>query len=239
MKISVIIPAYNEEKIIDANLRAMASFLGENFDCFELLLVNDGSVDRTYEIAQAVAASNPNVRVISCLGHLGKGNAVREGIMRSTGDLIVFTDADLAYPPQYIPYCVRALEQCNIAIGSRYLSGVNSTEKGSSGYKNSRMLASRIFVWFANFVLGLNLTDIQCGIKGFQADVAKEIAENSKIAGFGFDAEFLCIAKEKQYTILEFPVRMCENSEIRPSRVRIIRDGLKMFANVLALKWQF
>ena len=234
MKISVILPAYNEEEIIEKNTIIVDDFLAKNFVNYELIIVTGGSTDKTEEIMYALAEKRPNIKVISYPFNRGKGAAVRIGALAAVGDEILFTDSDLAYEPKFLIDCHNALAEHDVAIGSRYVDYGKSKDR--SRYALKRSLMSKVFIRYTNFILQTKFTDIQAGIKGFRKEFAKDAFSKLKIFGFGFDAEILALAKVGNFSIGEFRVEVTETR--KSSKVRIIRDSILMFFNVLNIKWR-
>jgi len=235
MKISVIIPAYNEEEILEKNAIIIDDFLAQNYDDYELIVVNDGSLDKTEEIANKLAENRKNIRVVSYPFNRGKGAAVKAGVLASTGEEILFTDCDLAYNPKFLVDCHNMLEDKDIAIGSRYASD-DGESKDRSKYTLKRALLSKVFIKYVNLILKTRFTDTQAGIKGFRKDFAKDAFAKLAIFGFGFDVEILALAKAGDYSVGEFWVEVSETR--KSSKVRVVKDSILMFFNVLNIKWR-
>jgi len=234
MKISVILPAYNEEEILEKNAILVDDFLAQNYADYELIIVNDGSTDRTEEIANSLAERRSSVKVVSYPFNRGKGAAIKAGVQDAIGDYILFTDSDLAYSPQFLAQCQEVLDTHDVAIGSRHIYGKKGKEKVKKPLHRSLM--SIIFVTYANFVLRTKFTDIQAGIKGFRKEFAKDIFSKLTVFGFGFDVEVLALATAGNFSIGEFGVVLSETR--KSSKVRVIKDSILMFFNVLNIKWR-
>jgi len=230
MKISVVMPAYNEAKIIEENAKRVDDFLAKTYKNYELIIVDDGSKDATGEIAQNLAISRKNIKVITYPFNRGKGAAVKAGVMAADGDYILFTDSDLAYAPEHLADAAEALEKNDIAIGSRYI------REDKSKYRFKRKIISKIFIEYTNLVFKTDYSDIQAGIKGFRRDVAKDIFSKITIFGFGFDVEVLALAKVNGYSVGEFAVEV--SSQRKSSKVRVLKDSFKMFFNVWSVHWR-
>jgi len=230
MKISVIMPAYNEQKIIRENASKVDDFLAKTYKDYELLIVDDGSRDSTLEIVEELSGERKNIKVISYPFNRGKGAAVKAGVMEAVGDYILFTDSDLAYSPEFLADAVSTLQEYDIAIGTRYSRG------DKAKYKFKRKWISKIFIGYTNSMLKTKFSDIQAGIKGFRKACAKDIFNKLTIFGFGFDVEILALAKTGKYTIGEFAVEV--TGQRKSSKVRVLKDSFKMFFNVVSVWWR-
>jgi len=229
MKISLIIPMYNESKIIEDTARELSEYMSKNFDSYEILFSNDGSKD---DCAEKCAALNlPCVRVVGYENNQGKGRAVREGIMQAEGDIIMFTDADLAYGTDVIKrYYDTFSEQpdTDMLIGSR-----NISKDGYEGYTLMRKIMSKVYIKVLCIIGGFKLTDSQCGCKAFRRDTAKEIFSKCEVNGFAFDFEVILFATKLGKKITEVPVKIINHRE---SSVNALRDTLKMLRDLIKIK---
>lgn len=229
MKISLVIPMYNESKIIEDTARELSEYMSKNFDSYEILFSNDGSKD---DCAEKCAALNlPNVRVVGYEVNRGKGCAVREGVMQADGDIIMFTDADLAYGTDVIKryYDLFAeLEDTDILIGSR-----NISKDGYEGYTLLRKIMSKVYIKVLGIVGGFKLTDSQCGCKAFRHDTAKDIFSRCEVNGFAFDFEVILFATKLSKRITEVPVKIINHRE---SSVNPLRDSVKMLRDLVKIK---
>ena len=229
MKISLVIPMYNESKIIEVTARELSEYMSKNFDSYEILFSNDGSKD---DCAEKCAALNlPNVRVVGYDVNQGKGCAVREGVMQADGDIIMFTDADLAYGTEVIrKYYDKFAElpDTDMLIGSR-----NISVDGYEGYTLLRKIMSKIYIKVLCIVGGFKLTDSQCGCKAFRKETAKEIFSRCEVNGFAFDFEVILFATKLGKKIAEMPVKIINHRE---SSVNPIRDSVKMLRDLIKIK---
>ncbi|HUB32622.1 MAG TPA: dolichyl-phosphate beta-glucosyltransferase [Bryobacteraceae bacterium] len=225
--ISIIIPAYNEERRLPSTLEAIGRYLGSrSWDFAEIVVVNDGSRDRTAALACATGA-----RVIENPGNRGKGFSVRNGILKAEGEWLLFTDADLSSPIEELDKLWRMAENENaeVAIGSRAL------DRSLVGVHQPAMreFAGRLFNLVMRAVTGLPFHDTQCGFKLFQRQAAREIFRRQRLDGFGFDVEALYIASRLGYRVLEIPVRWNDVAGTKVSAAR----GLAAFADILHVRW--
>ena len=228
MKISLIIPMYNESKIIKDTANTLHEYMSANFSDYEILFSNDGSKD---DCAEKCAALNlPNVRVVGYEVNRGKGCAVREGVMQADGDIIMFTDADLAYGTEVIKRAYDILKDAdaNMLIGSRNLS-----EDGYEGYTLMRKIMSKIYIKVLCIAGGFKLSDSQCGCKAYKGEAVKKIFERCKVDGFAFDFESILWAQKFGYKIVEMPVKIVNHRE---SKVNAIRDTFKMLGDLRKMK---
>lgn len=231
MKISLCIPMYNESQIIESTLAAVSGYMSRTFDDYEVIFCDDGSVDDCR--AKVEAFGNEHVRAVGYEKNRGKGAAVRHAVMNATGDIIIFTDCDLAYGLDVVGKAVGEFSRktdADIVVGSR-----NLVKDGYEGYTLFRKMASKAYIKCLAFSVGFNLTDSQCGFKAFKRDTAHEIFEKSTTDGFAFDIEVLLRAKKLGKKIAEMPVKIVNHRE---SKVHVLSDSIKMLGQVRRIKKQ-
>jgi len=224
--LSIVIPAYNEEHRLPGTLVRVNEYLqARSWSFAEILVVNDGSADRTAEIAQAAGA-----RVIHNPGNRGKGYSARHGILEARGEWILLSDADLSTPIEEIDKLSKAADMAGAdgAIGSRAL------DRRLVGTHQAwpRELMGRLFNLVMRLVTGLPFHDTQCGFKLFKACAAREIFRRQLLAGFGFDVEVLVIARDLGYQIVEVPVRW---NDMHGTKVSLVR-GMDAFLDPLRVR---
>lgn len=228
---SIVIPAYNEEKRLEATLdRVLGYVAGQTWNA-EVLIVNDGSRDATKDIVLRYAAHNPVLRLVDNPGNHGKGYSVRHGVMEARGELILFTDADLASPIEEGEKLLAALAAgADMAIGSRWLDKSLQTRPQPL----YRRVLGRIFNLALRLVLGMNYKDTQCGFKAFKRQAAEAVFPLQVIERWGFDPEILFLARRLGFRVDEVPVKWAhqENTQINP-----LKDGLRMFTELLRIRW--
>jgi dolichyl-phosphate beta-glucosyltransferase len=231
-EISVVVPAYNEEALIQSTLDGLRSYLQTRPEPFEIVVVDDGSQDGTVALVNAWQKSNNAIaKLVTNPANRGKGFSVRRGVQESCGRFIIFMDADLPYEMGAIDDFLFALRNGHdLAVGSRVLP--SSSGRGVSAI---RYLAGQVFSWLEQAVLGTGLADTQCGFKAFNAKAAREIFRRVTIDGFGFDVEMIYIARKLEYSIHPVAVQMIDRH--RASRVRLVEDSVKMFINLFTVRW--
>jgi glycosyltransferase involved in cell wall biosynthesis len=229
--LSIVIPAYNEEKRLPATLERVTSYLaGGNWDFAEVLIVDDGSRDATAAVAGQYAVRSPEVRVLRNPGNRGKGYTVRHGMLEAKGDWALFSDADLSAPIEELDKLWRAAEKAGaqVAIGSRAIDrsliGVHQP-----AFRES---AGKLFNLGVRLMTGLPFWDTQCGFKLFETRAAREIFSRQQLERFGFDVEVLFIARRLGYSVIEVPVRW---NDVAGSKVGAL-NGIAAFLDPLRVR---
>jgi len=228
---SIVIPAYNEGARIRATLeRVLAHMQRHGWDA-EVLVVNDGSTDDTVQIVQSFAAQNPALRLLENPGNRGKGYSVRNGVLHASGEVVLFTDADLSSPIEEADKLFAALASgADVAIGSRWLRAELQTQRQPL----HRQLFGRIFNLALRIILGLRYRDTQCGFKAFTRRAAQSIFPLQHIERWGFDPEILYLARMFGYRVEEIPVQWAHREG---TRISPLRDGIRMFFEMLRIRW--
>ena len=229
--LSIIVPAWNEQSRLPETLRRISQYLAAgDWAFYEILVVDDGSSDGTAQAAQQFALANTGVRVLQNPGNRGKGYSVRHGVMEARGEWCLFTDADLSAPIEELSKLWSAVEVqgVEIAIGSRALdrSLIGVHQPGM------RETAGKVFNAVMRLLIGLNISDTQCGFKLFRTDVAKEVFSRQLLDRFGFDVEVLYIADRRGYRIAEVPVRW---NHVEGSKVGML-TGLWAFIELAEIR---
>jgi dolichyl-phosphate beta-glucosyltransferase len=223
--LTLVFPCYNEAERLPQTLAAYLAELPRQPGAVEVLVVDDGSTDQTFAVAQAIAAQDDRVRIIRSQPNHGKGHGVRTGVLQAVGELIVFTDADGSYGPHEVARVAAALTDAPVAIGSR--------PAGWATGPPARRLASRLFNRAIQALLGLPFRDTQCGLKGFRRQAARELFGRARLDGFAFDVEVLFLARRFGLAVNEVPVRAEERDG---SKVQLAIDALGMLADVLRVR---
>ena len=230
---SIIIPAYNEELLIESTVVSISEFLVETFNEGEIIIVNDGSTDSTQAVIENLIAKNSgkiNLKLINNKQNRGKGYSIKQGILKSVGEVRVFMDADLPYRLEVIMEIhKRIMDGNDIVIGDR-----NNLESELMNVHPIRKLAGVVYSVFVQLLISGGITDTQCGLKGFSAKAAKFIFPRTTIDGFGFDVEVLRVGQKHSFSISRLPVRM-ENNRL-DSRVHLFKDSLVMLWNLVVIK---
>ncbi len=229
MKLSLIVPMYNEAAIIEATAKTYTDYLSKTFDAWELIFVDDGSADGCGARVEKLAL--PHTRVIRYTPNQGKGNAVKTGMLAASGDVRMFLDADVAYGTEVIARAAElfaANPKASMVIGSRPLH-----PEGYAGYTPIRKLASKTYIKVLNVAGGFRLSDSQCGCKAYRGEAAKAIFSRTETKGFAFDFETILWAQKLGYKILEMPVTIVNH---RDSKVNVVRDTFKMLKELRQIK---
>ena len=230
MKLSVCIPCYNEKNVIVKTAGELASYLDAHFPGdYELIFSDDGSTDGSADLVRALRL--PNVRVIGGKPNRGKGAAVRDAMLAVNGEIVFFTDTDLAYGTDVIGEIVDRFAkqpESDLVIGSRNLS-----KNGYSNYPLWRRVASKLYIHLLKILGGLKQTDSQCGCKAFRNHAAKEIFKRCEVDGFSFDLEVLLWAKALRFQVTEIPVSVLRHGS---SKIRLVRDSFKMLRDLSRIR---
>lgn len=229
--ISVIIAAYNEEKRLPATVRKITRYLGHQGETFEIIVVDDGSTDRTRDIANSLVATVPHLKVISYFPNRGKGYALRTGVLSSRGNRVLFTDADLSTPIEELASFIPALEkkQCDVVIGTRALE-LSRIIKRQPWW---RQFMGRTFNRIVRLFVLDGFSDTQCGFKLFGGDVARRLFGEARIDRFAFDVEILALALKRNYRVMELPVTWINSPA---STVHPVRDSMRMLRDLARIR---
>ncbi|HET6861634.1 MAG TPA: dolichyl-phosphate beta-glucosyltransferase [Pyrinomonadaceae bacterium] len=233
--LSIIVPAYNEADRLGNSLGAIVTYLRDNFPDAELIVVDDGSSDKTAQIARQRLDEGGRLRtsLISYKSNLGKGRAVRLGLLAARGDIALFSDADLSTPISEAPKLIDPIEngECDVAFGSRALDrdliGVRQPWRREQG--------GRVFNLVVRLATGLPFWDTQCGFKAFRMSVCRPLLEAATVDRFGFDVELLYLAYKAGLRLKEIPVRWDHNEG---SKVNVASDSFKMLSEVGLIRQQ-
>lgn len=233
--LSVVVPAYNEAVRLGNTLRAVVDYLRKYAPDSEVIVVDDGSSDQTAELARQSFADAGSLRtsVISYKSNLGKGRAVRLGLLAARGDVTLFSDADLSTPITEAPKLVQPIlsGQYDVTFGSRALEreliGVHQPWRREQG--------GRVFNLVVRLATGLPFWDTQCGFKAFRMSVCRPLVEAATVDRFGFDVELLYLAFRAGLRLKEIPVRWDHNEG---SKVNVLSDSFKMLSEVGLIRQQ-
>ena len=234
--LSIIIPAYNEEKRIGRSLDEILDFLSSRRYTAEVIVVDDGSKDRTAEVVERRAdqyrAAGYELRVITNDPNRGKGYSVKRGITSARGEIVLFTDADLSSPIAEAPKLIDPIAEgrVDITFGSRGL------DRKLVGVHQSfvREMGGRTFNIFVRVITGLRYKDTQCGFKAFRREQALPAFRLQRIERFGFDPEVLYIARKRGLRLMEVPVKW---NHVEESKVSYFSDSLNMFVDLARIRF--
>lgn len=225
--LSLIIPVYNEEKRLPHALEQATAFLRSQEYPSEIIVVDNGSTDRTLAVACSYLSSRPLLRIVH-EDRRGKGLAVKRGMLTAHGQYRFAADVDFSMPVEEIPRFLPPHCTADIAIASREAPGAVRYAEPFH-----RHLSGRVFNLLIRLLLLPGLQDTQCGFKCFRADVAEAIFPYQTLTGWSFDVEILAIARRRKYSIAEIPIPWYFNAD---SRVHVLRDSWQMFLDLLTIR---
>ena len=225
MKLSIVVPCYNESKDIAKNSEIIKNYLESIKQDYELILVNDGSKDNTKEVIEAI----PGVKALSYEPNRGKGGAVKYGVENATGDYVLFMDADLSTDLEAIDRFIKIAPNYDMVIGSRH---------AKDSVIKKKQPALRVFIgWccrrLVNMKFHFKFKDTQCGFKAMRTDIAKKIVAKQVVNNFAFDVEYLYIAKLNNLSIYEMGVIWADD---RGSTVSPLKSSIKFFKDLSFIK---
>jgi dolichyl-phosphate beta-glucosyltransferase len=228
---SIVIPAYNEEKRIEGSLSETCAYMNDFGMEYEIIVVDDGSSDGTGRIVVQIAKDVRSVRLVRYEKNKGKGHALRTGVLVTKGDFVLVMDADLSTPMDELRKLMPYLSDggFDIAIGSRALALSDIIRKQPWWRRGMGKMFNKIVKML---VIG-DFRDTQCGFKMFKGEIARSLFGEAKIDRFAYDVEILALAKKKGYGIKEVPVRWINSPE---SRVDPVKDSLQMLADLVRIR---
>lgn len=229
-RISVVVPCFNEEKTIHHNLKNIFDYLKNHFREFELVAVNDGSTDKTFEKLKEFQKDFA-IRIISNNPNEGKGKAVRRGILESRFEIVMFLDADLGIPIKELGGFLKELDKgFDLVIASRFVPGLKILKP----VVWHRRIMEKIFRLLRIMIINIwNIKDTQCGFKVFRREAAMKIFPRLTVKRFAFDAELIYVANKYKLKIKELPISLQNPPD---SHVRLVRDPLNMTWDLLRIR---
>lgn len=229
-KISVVIPCFNEQGTVSKNIKAVREYLEKNFSDFEIIAVNDGSRDDTIGELRKLE-SQGLAKIIDNKFNEGKGKAVRDGVLASKNEIVMFLDADLAIPIEELGKFIVEIENgSDIVIASRFVPGLRIL-KPVIWY---RKIMEKIFRIIRMMIINnYDIKDTQCGFKVFKREAANKIFPQLTINRFAFDSEIVFVAKKIGFKIKELPVAL-QNPQ--RSSVRILKDSINMIKDLIMIR---
>jgi glycosyltransferase involved in cell wall biosynthesis len=221
--LSIVIPAHNEQNRLPGTLEQIFHFLEQQTFTSEVIVVENGSTDQTYQLAQQFAKQHANMRVLQ--SSKGKGAAVQHGMLNAKGEYRFMCDADLSMPVQEIvKFIPPKLQDFDIAIASREAKGAVRYNEPAYRHWGGRGI---------NFIIQIlilpGLNDTQCGFKCFRAEVAEDVFKRQTLLGWSFDIELLYVARRRGYRILEIPIHWYHFAD---SKVNALRDAVRMIQDI-------
>jgi dolichyl-phosphate beta-glucosyltransferase len=229
IELSLIIPAYNEGKIIKDTLERVYKFLTKKDYGWEVIVVDDGSDDNTTDLVRIFADKNEGIRLIKFPENRGKGAALKAGVKEAKGKCIVYSDADLSVPLKYIDRTLLHLKNSNLVIGSRRAEGAEILVHQSW----LRESLGRIFTLLTRCVLVMDISDFTCGFKGFRSKAGKDIFGRALLERWAYDSELLFLAKKLRYKITELPVSWKNRKD---TRVVLGRAVITSFIDLIRIR---
>jgi glycosyltransferase involved in cell wall biosynthesis len=227
--LSIVLPAHNEEERLPNSLNRIQAFLAAQPWASEVVVVENGSRDRTAEAAEAFARRHAHVRLLR-EALPGKGRAVRRGILAASGDYRFICDVDLSMPiEQVLRFLPPAQTEAAVVIASREAPGAVRYNEPAH-----RHWIGRGFNLLVRLLAVPGLQDTQCGFKCFRADAAEELFRLQVLNGWTFDVEVLFLARRRGYRIVEIPIPW---THVPGSRVRLVRDSVAMLADLVRIRW--
>lgn len=232
-RLSVVLPAYNEEARLPATLAAWSAYLAAQPYRSEIVVADDGSRDDTAAVAEAFAADHDGVRVLRLQPNRGKGSAVRQGVLAAEGQVVLFADADLGIPAEFAATALSTIDAgADVATGERSLRSYAREERSIV-----RLLAGGA-VQISRRALGLTfIRDSQCGYKAFRRQAAQAIFGKATINSFAFDVEVLYLARRLGFAVRPFPVDVSFQAgstyDVRKHLPRFLKDILRVRVNAL------
>lgn len=226
--ISVVIPAHNEARTIERNIKRVEKYLKENFKKYEIVVSEDGSTDGTDRILERLS-KRKGIVSLHHGGRLGKGEAVKRGVFRSGGDLVFLLDADIPIELSSIRRLVERAGEYDIVMASRLLKGSKTTRS------LSRSVASRCYNLLVRLLFSTGVQDHQCGVKVFRRGPLVKVLNETESRGFFWDTEVIVRSKSRGYTMGEVPVEW-KDREQKGSKVSVPREGFRMLKNMIKLR---
>lgn len=231
MKISLVIPAYNEEQRLGPFLETVARYHARHpQELREVLVVDDGSIDATVRVAERFAAKIPSLKVLRHGTNRGKGAAVQTGVLAARGEYIVFMDADGATPIGELPKMAQALTRSPIAVGNRWMPGARTDR-----HSLLRRVAGTVYRRYMGF-FGLREIDTMCGFKGYHRSVARTLFSRLQEPRWLFDTEIAFRAVQQGYAVTNFPIRWESKEGSKLSAAALLKTAWHIWPLIRRLK---
>ena len=228
-ELTVIVPAYNEEKKIEKCVNEIVNFCtSQNFD-YEIIITEDGSTDNTVDIITRLKATNTRIKVLTSRKRVGKGKAVKSGMLHATKNYVGFMDTDLSAPPKEFLRCINYIKDYDLVVGSRILRD----DLGHIQRPISRTFFSYLYSFLFRILFNIPIRDTQCGFKLFNKKIIPKILSNSKISGFAFDTEMIVSAYKQNLKVKEVAI---EWSHDNASKINILKQIYYMGRDIIKIR---
>ena len=233
LELSIVVPAYNEQFRITSFMKNLLNFSKKNLKSYEIIIVDDGSTDDTYQIVKDLIIDYENTKIITYSENKGKGYAVFQGILNSVGEFVLFIDADGSTPPEEINNMVKIYRKYgyDAIIGTR----IDETSSIENPQPISRKVLSLIFNLYSNILFHLKINDLLCGFKGFKKEVAMRIFQNLQSFRWEFDVEILYKIKKLGYSLYQIPIKWKHEEGSKMKKF----DPFFIFLNLFKLRLKF
>jgi len=223
MKVSIVVPCYNEENRIKPFLTSLIQFSKDNLKSYEIIVVNDGSKDKTLDVLKEFSK---DIKLISYEKNKGKGGAVREGVLSSIGEKVLFIDADGSIQPDEMPKMLEKLDSYDVVVGDR---ASKDSDVNAIALRN---ITGKLFNFYVNVLFGYKTWDNLCGFKGFKKEIAKDLFTDLIAYGWIFDVELFYKIHKKNYTLYKLPIKWVHKGD---SKIKLL-DPFKMFFQLIKLR---
>ena len=227
----LVVPIYNEAGLVDA-LAVMAKEAATRFPEMKLVFVDDGSRDGSGELLLGAFPATSNVEIQILRRNGGKGHAIRHGFRRAPEERLIFMDGDLAYSLDHIWPLLEALETYDVVIGTRALA-----PQAQGSLPARRVFLGWVFNRLACFILGIDYSDTQAGLKGFSRQAAEQLFSRQKLAGFAFDVELLYLCRKLGFRVGQIPAQVSPDHSYKTSHMKLLRNSLACFFELWLIRW--
>jgi len=234
-RLTFVVPAHNEAKRLGASLERLIAYAGAQPYASEVLVVDDGSTDRTADIAREAAQqlpANVSFRLLQHERNRGKGGAVRTGALAASGEYVLYFDADMAMPPEETAKLLAALEAADVAAGSRVQPDGTDMRVSQPGW---RRYGGKLFTFVRKRILLPDFADTQCGFKAFRREAAQALFSRQQLEGWAFDAELLYLAQRLGFSVRQVPIewRNVEGSTFHLG----VGSGIRELRDLVRIRW--